>query len=441
MFDEYSIERRAEQIFDPRTKEYFSEVLSGYMAGNYRSAVVMLWSVAICDLLFKLQNLVELHEDTKAKGILDEIKEMRRKNNRSSEWETRLVELAGDKTKLLDVVERKNLLHLQQQRHLAAHPIVDVDTSDELHRPNRDTVRALIRNTLDGLLTKAPILSTKIVDRLVDDIAHVSEILPGNEKLKAYLESKYYSRFNPAVEKAVFRALWKFVFRLTDDPCDKNRAINYRALRLLYERNPAQFKAQIEGDKDYFSSIAKDIDPVSYLIRFLSGESQIFDLLEDHAKAIVQHAAKANAQTRCLAWFVAGSMEEHGKQLGEWIVNDNPDIDKGLWEDIRRLSDSPEWMKTVIRLANKYYVTSPNYNSADRRFQDAIAPNLRLYKLDDCEDLIAGICRNDQTYNRWLSKRDHQALYEAVLNLDEGFDFSSYSLIFWFMDSTSKRDS
>ena len=42
MLDEYSIERRATQICDARSKEYFSEVLSCYAAGNYRSAVVML---------------------------------------------------------------------------------------------------------------------------------------------------------------------------------------------------------------------------------------------------------------------------------------------------------------------------------------------------------------------------------------------------------------
>jgi len=47
MLDEYSIEQRATQIFDARTKEYFSEVLSCYAAGNYRSSVVMLWSVAV----------------------------------------------------------------------------------------------------------------------------------------------------------------------------------------------------------------------------------------------------------------------------------------------------------------------------------------------------------------------------------------------------------
>jgi hypothetical protein len=93
------------------------------------------------------------------------------------------------------------LLHLQRQRHLAAHPVVNANF--QLHRPNRDTARALIRNALDGLLTKAPILSKQIVGDLVEDLEQASGILIDDKKLKAYLESKYFSRFNPEVEKAV----------------------------------------------------------------------------------------------------------------------------------------------------------------------------------------------------------------------------------------------
>lgn len=108
MLDEYSIEQRATQIFDTRTKEYFSEVLSCYSAGNHRSAVVMLWSVVVCDLLFKLQRLVDLYGDGKAKKILAEIGQMQRDNERSPMWETRLVESVAEQTQLLDIAEREN---------------------------------------------------------------------------------------------------------------------------------------------------------------------------------------------------------------------------------------------------------------------------------------------------------------------------------------------
>lgn len=51
----------AEDIYFAKTKEYFNEVLSNYANGNYRSAIVMLYSVAICDLLFKLQELLDMY--------------------------------------------------------------------------------------------------------------------------------------------------------------------------------------------------------------------------------------------------------------------------------------------------------------------------------------------------------------------------------------------
>lgn len=209
MFDEYSLEQRATRIFDIRSKEYFTEVLSCYVAGNYRSAVVMLWSVVVCDLLFKLQHLVDLYEDDKAKTILAQIGKLRLASERSSEWELKLVELVAEQTQLLDIAELENLLHLQRQRHLAAHPVVNANY--QLHRPNRDTARALIRNALDGLLTKAPILSKQIVGDLVKDLEQASGILIDGKKLKAYLEA--------SISRASIRRSRKLSSKLCGNSC------------------------------------------------------------------------------------------------------------------------------------------------------------------------------------------------------------------------------
>ncbi|AAU91286.1 hypothetical protein MCA2681 [Methylococcus capsulatus str. Bath] len=393
----------------------------------------MLWSVAICDLLFKLQNLVDLHGDAKAKEILEDVGRLQQENERSPIWETKLVESVAEQTQLLDIAERENLLHLQRQRHLAAHPVVNANF--QLHRPNRETARALIRNTLDGVLTKAPILSKQIVNELVEDLEQASGILIDDKKLKAYLESKYYNRFNPEVEKAVFKALWKFAFRLTDERCEKNRAINYSALRLLYSRNPAQFRAKIEAEKDYFSTIATGGAPVVCLIHFLSREASIYGLLADHAKTAIQHAAESDPSARCLAWFTATNLQAHADRLGEWISGkDYPHIDCAIWDEIEELSDSPEWAKLVVRLFNKYYVASGSYNTADRRFSEVIRPNLDRYELDDCIDLVEGIQGNDQTYGRGRARTDHQALRARILALDPNFDFTAYKTFVRYLD-------
>lgn len=120
----------------------------------------MLWSVVVCDLLFKLQHLVDLYGDDKAKTILAEIGKLQQANERSPEWESKMVESVAEQTQLLDLAERENLLLLQRQRHLAAHPVVNANF--QLHRPNRDTARALIRNALDGLLTLGALALTRI---------------------------------------------------------------------------------------------------------------------------------------------------------------------------------------------------------------------------------------------------------------------------------------
>lgn len=89
--DEYSIEARAMRIYDARTSEYFTEVRGGYKAGNFRSAVVMLWSVAVCDLVFKLESLKDLYSDKTADDILREISKMQEAADRSSAWEKKLL--------------------------------------------------------------------------------------------------------------------------------------------------------------------------------------------------------------------------------------------------------------------------------------------------------------------------------------------------------------
>ena len=91
-----------EDIYFAKTREYFNEVLSNYANGNYRSAVVMLYSVAICDLLFKLQELSDMYNDTVAAEILREVEKCRNTgdNKSKSRWEKEFVDGIYKKTKL-----------------------------------------------------------------------------------------------------------------------------------------------------------------------------------------------------------------------------------------------------------------------------------------------------------------------------------------------------
>ena len=71
----------------------------------------MLWSVAICDILFKL---AEHYDDAVAKEILDEIESARSANDKSTEWEWKLVEEIKKRTQLLERGDLANLEWLQK---------------------------------------------------------------------------------------------------------------------------------------------------------------------------------------------------------------------------------------------------------------------------------------------------------------------------------------
>ena len=100
----FSLEETSEKIYFSKTKEYFNEVLSSYHNENYRSAIVMLWSVVICDIIYKLNHLVDIYDDKQAKNILKTIERIQTNNPKSSEWEIKLIEESWNNTQLIKVL-------------------------------------------------------------------------------------------------------------------------------------------------------------------------------------------------------------------------------------------------------------------------------------------------------------------------------------------------
>ena len=103
-------------------------------------------------------------------------------------------------------------------------------------------------------------------------------------------------------------------------------------------------------------------------------------------------------------------------------------IDRNTWEQLLEISDSPEWLKSVILLANKYYCISPQYDDADQRFNDVIRPLLGRYELDDCIQLIEGIQDNGQTWERRSAYTDHREVRARALDIDSTFDPTIYEV-------------
>lgn len=422
---EFSLEKISERIHFGKTRDYFSEVLSSYQNENYRSSVVMLWSVAVCDIIYKLEHLVDLYDDSQAKEILKKVTKVQKQDDKSSAWEITLIDEVYKTTKLIDGAEHENLRYLQKQRHLSAHPVLN--QKRELHTPNKETVRSLLRNTLEGLLIKPPFYTQKILNELLSDISENSEALNSRKKVKQYIESRYFSRLTPDVELQLFRSLWKIVFKLEDEKCEKNRLINFQTLEVLASRNKKNIEPAIKKEMDYYNNIASGGTALSYFVYFLSNNSSIYEILNEDIKLKVRHCIDTDAIGKIVGWFIKDSLEHHYRDLLEWIEGDKrPDIDQHKWRFIYEISDSEEWQESVSKLVGAYYSQSRNFDQADSRFRHSLKPNLHLFSLAALEFTIEKSEANRQTYARGAAGQDHKKVKDRILLLDPNFDFKAF---------------
>lgn len=423
---EFSLNSFAEKIHYGKTKDYFQEVLSSYQNGNYRSAVVMLWSVAVCDIVYKLQYLVDLYDDKSAKSILIKLAKLQEEDPKSSAWEIQLIEDTYNKTSLLDSSEYENLRYLQKQRHLSAHPILNADK--KLHKPNKDTVRSLIRNTLEGLLIKPPFYTKKITDEFLVNIAEAAPFLDTDVKVKRYVESRYLDRIKPEVELYIYKTLWKFVFNLNNENCSKNRDINFQVLEVITNRHREDIIKKISGNKDYYSNILPESIILNYLTFYLSKNSNFYELLNEDVKIKIQHHVQNNHIGRIYGWFLHNSLKDYYNNILS-LIDENPhsSFTERHVKFLLKISDTVEWENLVCCIFSAYYCVSPDYDKADSRFQQAISPNIDLFDKEALLFLIKRIESNDQVYRRDKAIVDHKQIQQKLVQLyGEEFDLKPY---------------
>jgi hypothetical protein len=422
---EFSLEKFADNIHYGKSKVYFQEVLSSYHNGNYRSAVVMLWSVAVCDIVFKLQNLIDLYNDTAAKDILKEITDLQELDIKSSAWEIKLVDDVHEKTYLLDTAEYENLRYLQKQRHLSAHPVLNSER--ELHSPNKETVRSLIRNTLEDLLVKPPFYTQRIMQELLEDISETAAALNTRTKVKKYVESRYFSRTSPVVELNILRSLWKLVFKLDNEDCNKNRTINLHVIEVLTSRNIALVPDAISGDKDYYSNIAATGMPLAFLVFYLSKNPNLYSLLNEDARLKITHSIECDAIAKTMGWFIKDSLATHAQDITTWIKSvEHPSFTTDQFDALLQISDSEEWQEQFCNIVSTYYRVSYNFDQADSRFQVAFPKYIELFNKNALIHLASLIEENDQCYARGRSRQDYEIIKSRIDSLfGDTFDYSA----------------
>ena len=248
----FILEEQLEKVVDVRTKTYLNEVVSCYNSGNYRGAVVVLYTTVIFDLLRKLKVLKDIYNDNGAKEIIENITKQQVDEPKNSTWEGDLIEKVYNKTKLITLVEKEELLYIKTVRNYAAHPIVKIDSDDlELKEITKETAKDLIRKAFEILFLRDAILAKKVTDEICKDLNQFYDRVK-TDGLEDFLKTKYFHRMTQKRKDELFKALWKFVFALTNYDCDKNRKSNFWGLLYLFNENKNHYKELIKSDENYY---------------------------------------------------------------------------------------------------------------------------------------------------------------------------------------------
>lgn len=427
MTSEYSIELQAENINNTKTKEYFQEVLSSYVTGNYRSAIVVLWTVTVCDLVYKLQDLSSIYNDTTAEKILKDIKTKQEANKKSPEWEADLIEFINTRTSMFATYEITHIQSLHQQRHLSAHPLIKEDL--DLYQPNKETARALIRNTLEFVLTKPSMASNKIFINLIEDLEEKKSLFPSVDDLESYINPKYFIHTPDKVKQYIFKQLWKFVFKLNDDKGKKNRKINLKALAILYRNNKELMNQVLNIEKDYFASninLDAEMD-MKFFVSLCAKYPKIYALLNESHKPPIEVRIKQDKALWTESFFMYETADDYLEDLENEIKIYEASKNKKLSQKIISYCQENDVLEKLVPLYINQYSLSSSYDSADRSFRNLLKEVFQFMSRDNFISLLDGIEDNNQTYNRGLASHDHKKLKEICTEMYDNFDFSPYN--------------
>ena len=417
---DFSMNNTSKKIYFKKTQDYFEEVKRSFILKNYRSAIVMLYSITICDLIYKLQELRDRYSDDIAKKILEEIEKLQKDNPSSPDWEKKLIEFIKERSDLLSTSDYTNIIMLQKHRHLSAHPVLE--DNYELYQPNEETALAHIRNITECLLIKPPLFSKKIFNSLLEDLESISDsfINEDDETLERYLKSKYLNHAPEKIVISIFKSLWKIVYKIENDRCNKNRIINSKVIRLLYKNYPDLIKHSINNEVEYFSDINHK-KPIYFLIGFLSQYQEIYHSLNDSAKILIENSTKQDRINKSMAWFLFPDLNAHKK----WIIDEEKkesfstihlNTIKAFYKSYVEAGLESELFNLLIWL----YSVSTNEQESNNRFSFIlyILPKLRKVKMTE---VIKAVDSNiiNQNRNSKLIKRHSDFILGKDFNYDE----------------------
>lgn len=411
----------SERIRNPKVKDYFEEVMNSFYSKSFRSAIVMLYSVTICDIIYKLTELAENYNNNASISILQAIETSQNTDEFSSKWEELLVNECFNKKIVVDIVLKDEIESLRKLRNLCAHPILKNDNKN-LHKPNKETTLAHIVTIVDELFSKSTLSYAfrDVFEKFSNDVDRVKSNM-SLEELGNYVNKVYLNKINNfEIEYRFFKKLWTFSFNKTDEKCEDNRMANVAILELLFAKysDPIIQKMQIDEDGFYMQNTTlPSLSCLKWFIYF-TNRNDTYNFLTKELKEFLKN--KISDTNDCqMAVFLSSDISTHYSQIYTTIIS-----------EIDHLFEIAELKKNrnfALDFLIKLYGDSYQFNDADLFFNNFIKPHLNEFSHSQLEQLIIVSDLNSQIYSRRNGKESNTLIGERMKENDNSFDFKKYT--------------
>ena len=406
---------KTEQIYNQKTKTYFQEVLSSYNNGNYRSCLVMLYSVVIYDIVAKLKELSEIYNQSWAQKIIKSINDKRTANPRLADWENELIESVEKQPEFLSQSIIEELKHLKIIRNQCAHPAID--SNDELFLPSRYDAISKITRMLDEILTLPAMFTGKITNYITEQIAKASDFSDfswKNSQDFSKLFNKHFSHMNDKVTVKVFKDLWKLTFLTQNADCDKNRFANVVFIDLMLSNKKTLLLNAMRDDDAYFNNISPEI--VRFLCILVYRNEYLQSMLDDKVLTYMKFAAKEDIDTQIHAWFAFDSIEDYFQNLSSnKQVWNHPSILMNNYRACVILKQNPDYKMRYRGILINIFLSSTSFDDADAKFSSLIMSIKNDYTKEEIIELLTKSEDNNQIYGRYSYM--HESNKEKLLEM------------------------
>lgn len=268
-----------EEISREVTKRYLLEAVDNIKEGYYRSAIVVLYTTMLYDILKQLEILRDFYENSNADAIITKVEKQKNNNPKSPSWEGVLIEELKNRGFITNI-EFHDLEEIRRFRNYGAHPIVEMEKDKieiSLRDIQREEVELALTNALKIIFLNQLGLGSKYAEQVFQYAADYVEEHGYNEEFDNQFIDKYLKRLNKSAYKTIFKNFFREIFKESSS-LENNRRNIINVLKVVYKFNPDYCQESISDDSFKLVNVLPDDIVTSN--HYQKNQSKIYSLME-----------------------------------------------------------------------------------------------------------------------------------------------------------------